>query len=40
LTHSGAGAGAGAELSQSWIYHPELGYVADKAKGAARLKPE
>jgi len=36
----GSGAGAGVELSWSWIYHPELGYVADKAKGVAGLKPE
>ena len=31
---------AGAELSQSWMYQLELGYIADKAKGVARLKPE
>ena len=36
----GSGARAGAELSQSWIYRPELGYIADKAKGVAGLKPE
>ena len=31
----GSGAGAGAELSRSWIYQPELGYVADQTKGVA-----
>jgi len=36
----GSGAGAGAELSRSWMYQLELGYVADKAKGVAGLKPE
>jgi len=36
----GSGAGAGAELSRSWIYQPELGYIADQTKGVARLKPE
>jgi len=28
------------QSSWSWIYHPELGYIADKAKGVAGLKPE
>jgi len=36
----GSGAGAGAELSRSWMYQPELGYIADKAKGVAGLKLE
>jgi len=36
----GSGAGAGAELSRSWIYQPELGYVADQTKGVAGLKLE
>jgi len=36
----GSRAGAGAELSWSWIYQPELGYITDKAKGVAGLKPE
>jgi len=30
----------GVGLSQSWMYQPELGYDADKAKGVAGLKPE
>jgi len=34
------GSGAGAELSRSWMYQPELGYIADKAKGVAGLKLE
>jgi len=36
----GSGAGAGADFSRSWMYHLELGYIADKAKGVARLKLE
>ena len=36
----GSARAEGGRSSRSWIYQPELGYVADKAKGVAGLKPE